>query len=190
MVKTVLKILLLSQLLVAACWAQDRQASSGLRFVHTNAGAVLPFPGDKITMQVWLSGTKDTDRDVRMMTNIDGKLITIPMHGELDSQDRAVYYVTLFSPLGELDYQFVLFDSTNPVTSQRYTLARSCLPPLSMPPVRKENIDTDNNTREVLWDLIAQTFFLEKQVKATSASLDILERLQEKLQNRPHKEDQ
>lgn len=188
LMKIFLKFLLLVILPVTS-WAQPRLASTGMQFIHSNSGAILPFPGDKIVMQTVLSGTKETDRDVRMLARFDGKLVSIPMRGERDASDRAIYWTNLYAPLGELSYQFVLYDSTAPIISQRYTLTRACLPPLDVPQSHNENVDTDNNTREVLWDLIAKTFFLEKQVKTLNTSLEILERLQTKLQNRPKSED-
>lgn len=97
----------------------------------------LPFPGNPLTLSITLLNSRDTQLTVKGYIVRDGKLMVVDLADfTSDDHDRIVYSTTINAPLGELNYNFVLFDAKGVAgTSDRYSVRRECLP-------RTNTIDT------------------------------------------------
>jgi len=168
----------LSLFVVSPLASQQEQASEGIRIFHEELDpGQLPDPGQPVQLIVELLNTKDTDRSLKMLATVDGRVMEVPYSKVyLNRHDYPEYQLEVHAPHRELTYQFVLYNEDgSSLLSDRYALRRECSLPLERTVIEpKEGIDET----EELNLLVDQARSLLREKAAYTEALRIVESME------------
>ena len=135
----------------------------------------LPPPGRPLKLRTMITNTKSIALPVSALVVLDGRLLYLPMKGQLDELERAIYSVDVPAPVGEIVYQFVLQRPDLPaVVSMRYTSQRACLPGINL---ADAYTPLDLTTVEGRRDLILRARGLERDLNHYDTVISLLTEL-------------
>jgi hypothetical protein len=139
-------------------------------------GTDLPFPGKLMSLEAKLLNTKQTNRKLRVLIVRDGRLLDLSTDGALlNERDIPTYKFTIYSPLAEISYQFILYNPDGTVTtSRRYSVRRDCLPNVELTGVKP---DSELSADEKIAALAHQSRGLDRDLEAYERALGLLEEL-------------
>ena len=143
----------------------------------------LPYPGQKFKIRVQLKGTKETERQLRIIFIKDGSLIDMSsFNAELNEHDVPTYEISLHAPLAEMVYQFMLYNPDgSALSSPRYSVRRNCIPnvELAQGEVKPEIVGVER-----LQKLVNEAKHLEQDLAGYEQVLNLLDGLQKQLGGR------
>ena len=135
----------------------------------------LPAPGRPVKLRTMVTNTKSIVLPVSALVVRDGRLVQLPLKGQLDDLERAIYSVDVPAPVGELAYQFVLTQPDLPaVVSMRYSTHRECLPGTNL---ADAYTPLDYTTVEGRRDLILRARGLERDLNHYDTVISLLTEL-------------
>lgn len=179
-----LRLIIIAPVLVTLLGAGELTAQQAtakgkslMRLVHSAPKVEeLPLPGRPLTLNVRLSGTKNTDLKLRTLVVRDGRTIdTFAPSAELNERDEPVYRISTYSPLAELSYQFVLYRENGSIeASPRYRIRRPCLPNVELTSTEKVG-EGSGEARVVA--LVEQAKGLDRDLEAYERALLILDEI-------------
>lgn len=174
--------LALAILLLSVAPADAQKAPKKVNLVHAPSKATdLPAPGAPLTISVTLENTRSSKLKVIGFFTRDGKLMEKNLTDfSTNNRDQLVFSTSIFSPLAELNYQFVLLDGKNVVaTSRRYVVRRECIPIIDS--LKTDPTDVQGN--EAPTALQNHATVLQNEVNNLESALNILEELRELTEN-------
>lgn len=135
----------------------------------------LPYPGAELRISVTLGNTRNSQLILKGFFVKDGKVMEQDLdYFSTDNREQLVYSTTITSPLAELNYQFVLMDKGQVLSSSpRYTLRRQCLPDVSGVALD----DTGTQDLNVVERLQLQASKIQDEVQNFEKALSILDEL-------------
>ncbi len=140
----------------------------------------IPYPGQKIQVRVQLKGTKETQRQLRMLLVRDGRLLDMSsFNAELNEMDLPTYQMSFNAPLAEMTYQFLLYNPDGSVTpSTRYSVRRNCVPNVALADgeVKPEIVGDERLQR-----LVNESKHLEQDLAGYEQVLSLLNGLHQQL---------
>jgi uncharacterized protein YegP (UPF0339 family) len=133
---------------------------------HTpNVLDIATPPGAGLTLKVNLLGTTSFDYKLRALVVRDGNFFDVVAEpGTLNSNETPEYTIALPAPLFSMSYFFNFYNGNGELIAQsdNYSVARSCLPQLSLPP--KNESEEDNTVR--LINLSIKSRVIERHILA------------------------
>ena len=168
-------LLVVITLLPAFAFAQI--AYEKLQFAHQPLkGGDLPAPGDTVTVSVMIKNSRELELSMRLHVSRDGYLLDLPLRGSIDSSDQIQYTTTVMAPLGELSYQFVLYNKENkPVrTSKRYVIRRKCIPDVNLTDL-EVSITPETASVDPALTLLLRARGLESDLSYFQRAIDLIE---------------
>lgn len=136
----------------------------------------LPAPGNQMELTITLKNTKDSERKLQAMIVKDGQLqnLVIPS-GKFNVSDEPSYTFSFAAPLGELIYQFILYNPDGTFTiSEKYSIRRSCIPDVTLAP---DQIPDEIQGDKKILELIAQSQSLDRDIENFERVMKLLQEL-------------
>jgi hypothetical protein len=133
----------------------------------------LPIPGAPMELIVSLKNTRDSERTLRAFMVVDGQMMDISVpSAKFNAQDEPSYTISLNAPVGEILYQFILYnpDGTYSI-SDRYFVRRSCIPDISPAP---DTLPDASRGDKRLLDLVVQSKALERDIENYQRIISLL----------------